>query len=396
VEILGINQLEFCNLAVEDRTGLWMEYFSNSPFLAAWVTHLDPPVKALAGMVSQRTGGVPTAFDQESAIRFCRALYELEIANGMAYQTPSGFLEEYAPGQDIKYPRDVLRDKSGTCVDLAILFASACEAVGLETLLVTLPGHCFPVVLLPGGGMLPVECTAISGVAVGESQVKALPFEQAVELASQQFQQLQIGACYVIDVRTMWQQGVVSPELSTLEADILAKWGWQLRGAQTPGTPVVGGGETGTPQTMPTTSTQPYTDEQQKFSFLYPEGWTIQQQEGAVSVVEPQDRAWITIWRVAGNVDPQTFLQDMESQLQQRYPDFTVTSGEHTNVGGLDAIRFDARSVSAQGAPQIHALLVLHQGNSVQLAVVSAVLGEHHESLSSLLEQVFSSITLLP
>jgi len=228
IEILGINQIEFSNLAIAERSGTWADNFSNSPLLAAWVTHLDPPVKALAGMVSRLAGGVPTGLDPESAIKFCRALYDLEVANGMAYQTPSGFLVEYSSGQDIKYPRNVLRDKSGTCVDLAILYASVCEAVGLETTLVLIPGHCFPVIVLPGGGILPVECTAISGVAVGAPNIEALSFDKAVEFASKELSELKMGLYYMVNVQQMQQQGLVSPELPRLEADILERWGWHL------------------------------------------------------------------------------------------------------------------------------------------------------------------------
>ncbi|GAI44768.1 unnamed protein product, partial [marine sediment metagenome] len=68
------------------------------------MTHLDPPVKTLAGMASRLAGGVPSSLDQESTIQFSRALYDLIVANGVSYQTPSGFLQEYMPGQDIKYP----------------------------------------------------------------------------------------------------------------------------------------------------------------------------------------------------------------------------------------------------------------------------------------------------
>ena len=52
----------------------WAENFSNSPLLAAWVTHLDPPVKALAGMASRLAGGVPSSLDQVSALSFDQAV----------------------------------------------------------------------------------------------------------------------------------------------------------------------------------------------------------------------------------------------------------------------------------------------------------------------------------
>ena len=398
IEILGINQIEFCNLTKEEITGTWAEYFSNAPLLAAWVTHLDPPVKALAGMVSRLAGGVPTKLDQESAIKFCRALYDLEVANGLAYQTPSGFLVEYMAGQDIKYPRDVLRDKSGTCVDLAILYASVCEAVGLETMLILIPGHCFPVIVLPGGGLLPVECTAISGAAVGGPQGQVLSFDKAVELASKELQNLQMGKYYSVNVEEMWQQGLVSPELPRLEADVLEKWGWRLpqaqiqqRQQQTAGGRQ--GKRTGGGQTT-TTFTKRYSSEQYRFSFDYPQDWKVQEAQGSVSVIHPQNLAWITVWRIVENIDPQTFLQNIEFQLEQQYRNFAVISRKQATINGVNVFIVIAESTSPQGQAQINGILVFYENNQAKLGVVSAGLREQYDNLSPMLDQIIGSITL--
>jgi len=388
---------------MEERTGTWAEYFSNSPLLAAWVTHLDPPVKALAGMVSQLAGGVPTALDPESAIRFCRALYELEVANGLVYQTPSGFLQDYAAGQDIKYPRDVLRDKSGTCVDLAILYASVCEAVGLETVLVTIPGHCFPVVILPGGGLLPVECTAISGVAVGEPQVKALSFDKAVEFASKELQQLQMGMYYLVNVEEMWQQGVVSPELPRLEADILQRWGWQLPQRQTQevqreqATQEQRGEQRTNGERREVTTVnvnKRHSSQQHGCSFLYPEGWQIQENQDNISIGEPQGLAWVTMWRITENVDPQTYLKNAEGYLKQNWQNYTVTSRSEVKINSIDALRVEGHYTPAQGRVEIFTILVLHQNNQAKLMVGSGIVKEQYPNLSPVMEKIFNSITL--
>ena len=388
IEILGINQMEFCNLSMEEITGTWVEYFSNSPLLAAWVTHLDSPVKAVAGMVSRLAGGVPSSLDRESAIKFCRALYDLEVANGMAYQTPSGFLRDYTPGQDIKYPRDVLRDKSGTCVDLAILYASVCEAVGLKTLLITLPGHCFPVIYLPDGELLPVECTGISGAAVGVPAVKALSFDQTVEFGFKQLSELKMGMHYVVDVREMQQKGVVSPELPRLEGDILERWGWRLtpefsRGAEE-GETIAG-----------TEDANTYSSEEHKLSFVYPGGWKVQEEEGVVHVIHPQTLAWITMLRTVQDFDPQSFLQNVEAHLKQQYQDFAVTGRKQVVVNGVDALRVDAQSTSPEGGVLIHTLLLLYENNLAKVLAACDVLREQQLNLYPIVEQVFNSITLL-
>jgi len=400
IEVLGINQIEFCNLTMEEVTGTWAEYFSNSPLLAAWVTHLDPPVKTLAGMVSRLAGGVPTMLDQESAIKFCRALYDLEVANGLAYQTPSGFLVEYLLGQDVKYPRDVLRDKSGTCVDLAILYASVCEAVGLETILVLIPGHCFPVIILPNGELLPVECTAISGAAVGESRVGAFSFDKAVEFASKEFSNLKMGQYYIVNVQQMQQKGLVSPELPGLEADILERWEWHLPQAQTQEQQITGEGGTqetggGGQTTTTTTVTKKYSSERHKCSFGYPEGWKIQETENGVNVSEPKNFAWITMWKITENIDPQAYLKNAEDYLKQNWKNYTVTSRENVKINGADALRVDGHYTPSQGIVEIFTILVLCQNNQPKLMVGSGVVKEKYANLSPVLEQIFNSITLL-
>ncbi|MBA7673843.1 hypothetical protein ES703_82049 [subsurface metagenome] len=387
IEILGMNQMEWSNFTLEEMTGTWAEYFSNSPLLAAWVTHLDPPVKALAGMASRLAGGVPTALDQESAVRFCRALYELEVANGVVYQTPSGFLEEYVPGQDIKYPRDVLRDKSGTCVDLAIIYASACEAVGLKTSLVIVPGHCFPVIHLPDGGLLPVECTWISGASVGAPEVGAISFDQAVEIGIGELSDLKMGLHYVVDVQDIQRKGVVSPQLPRLEGDILQRWSWHLPGELPPAFEEKGAVTTG--------GFSRYSNEQQRLSFLYPEEWNIQEEEGAIQLVHPEAFAQVTMLRIWEDSDPKVMLNNVEEYLAQEYDGFAVTSRTQVMVSDMNAWRVDAQSTSTEGIDVIHNFLLLHESGLARALVVCAILEDQHVALSPIVQQILDSITLL-
>lgn len=224
LQILGINQFEFSNLPEEEKTGTWADNFSNSPLVAAFVTKSDDAVRAFTGMVSQFAGGVAAASSDDDAVTFCKALYDLEVLNGISYQTPSGFLVEYTSmGQDLKYPRDVLRDKAGTCIDLAILYSSVCEAVGLKTWVILIPGHAFPVVILPSGQLLAVESTGVGGAAVG----KSMSFEDAIKAGRKNIQELQMGRYYIIDVDELQKQGISTPELPKLPADTLKQWGYK-------------------------------------------------------------------------------------------------------------------------------------------------------------------------
>ena len=97
-----------------------------------------------------------------------RELYEILRANDFTYQHPPALSDKQLSFdiqrvQNVKFPRDVIRDRSGTCIDLAILYASMVNAVGLEPHLALIPGHCFPVVRLPGGQLVAVEATGLAG-----------------------------------------------------------------------------------------------------------------------------------------------------------------------------------------------------------------------------------------
>ncbi len=54
-------------------------------------------------------------------------------------------LVSFAPGavQRIRMPAEVLNQQSGNCIELALLFASAVEALRLEVALILIPGHAF-------------------------------------------------------------------------------------------------------------------------------------------------------------------------------------------------------------------------------------------------------------
>jgi len=271
--------------------------------------------------------------------------------------------------------------------------------VGLETILILIPGHCFPVIVLPGGGLLPVECTAISGAAVGGPQGQALSFDKAVELASKELSELKIGLYYTVNVQQVQQQGLVSPELPRLEADVLEKWGWRLPQAQTQQRQqqTTGGGQgegTGRGQTTTTTFTKRYSSEQYKFSFDYPQDWKVQEAQGSVSVIHPQNLAWITMWRIVENIDPQTFLQNIEFQLEQQYQNFTVISRKQATINGVNVFIVIAESTSPQGQAQINGILVFYENNQAKLGVVSAGLRRQYDNLSPMLDQIIGSITL--
>lgn len=72
------------------------------------------------------------------------AIYSVLQDMGVSYvSTPADFFES---AQHIKYPSETVTDKSGNCIDGAVLFASAIEALGMNAHIAVVPGHAFAAV----------------------------------------------------------------------------------------------------------------------------------------------------------------------------------------------------------------------------------------------------------
>jgi hypothetical protein len=232
--LMGCHQIEYSNTPEEDRTGAWTDDFSNSPLIAAFVNRNDGPVRKFEGMVAQACGGVPGGATDESTKKFCKALYDMMVRNGISYVFSTEYFVNYVAGQEIKYPREVLRDKAGTCVELAIFYAAVCESADIRCHLMMIPGHCFPVVVLPSGDLMPVEATAISGAALPtemSNNRKTLPFfadstgPGAVEIGAFEYtHERNPGKFYEIDVDDVQSKGVVCPELPAVGDDFLSQF----------------------------------------------------------------------------------------------------------------------------------------------------------------------------
>ena len=264
ISILGRHEYVFSNFTQEESMGSWYDAFSNSPMIAAWVTRDDPVVKQFAAMANKAAGGKGAPYSDEAAYAVLKACYELWLGNDFTYQGPVGLSDptlgfDNAIVQNIKFPRDVIRDKSGTCIELAALYCSMAHSVGLKPYMVMIPGHAFALIRLPSGNLMAVETTGIGG---GKRHGSA-SFDQVVESAAETYKKAATeGRVLEVDIEDCWTRGVSSPELAALPADILQRWEIvAVAGAATPA-PNSGPGPVQPAQPQPQHSTQPQTQQQ--------------------------------------------------------------------------------------------------------------------------------------
>ncbi len=117
--------------------------------LSAFVTPNYPAIAALVHRAShflKQWTGDPSfdAYQSRNPDRVKKqmaALYEAIAELGIVYCTPPASFEVF--GQRIRTCDNVLATKLGTCIDMALLYASCLEAVGINPILVLIRGHAF-------------------------------------------------------------------------------------------------------------------------------------------------------------------------------------------------------------------------------------------------------------
>ncbi len=117
--------------------------------LAAFVRPTDPSVDVILREASSKlaAAGRDDAMDgyrkktKARAWEIADALWAALVSHSIAYVLPPKSFER--SGQQIRGPSEILSRKVGTCLDLALLYASCLEQAGLNPVLVLTEGHAF-------------------------------------------------------------------------------------------------------------------------------------------------------------------------------------------------------------------------------------------------------------
>jgi len=217
----------YSGMKSEDCADFADRFQLSEAILASFTTHEDPVIQQAAGRIAKAIGGANAAGSDAEAEKFMKAAFDF-MGKNVAYQTPPTGQGNNQLMQHVKYGRDVLKNKAGTCIDLAILYGSLCEAVGLEPVLYIIPGHCFPAVRMPQSGkIIPVEATMIGNSTFLAANKHAL--EQNLN------PMLQGKKPYILaDIVKLHNAGIKPLDLPTMADDVLNQWGieWNFAQAQ--------------------------------------------------------------------------------------------------------------------------------------------------------------------
>jgi hypothetical protein len=217
--LLGFNDGVYTDVKM-DVDSPWCELLKGMPWLlASFTAGADPVMRQVAARARRAAGGASPRDGDQEAKRFLEALYNWMRRN-VAYERAEGSVIDGVPSQYLKYGRDVLRTKQGTCINTAILYASVAEAAGLESSVVVVPQHAFMAIRLPKSRQLFfVETT-------GGTTTANAPFAVACARATETFQKaVASGLFFMVNIAELRAKGVTPPELPDVGEDALARWG---------------------------------------------------------------------------------------------------------------------------------------------------------------------------
>lgn len=230
IEILDFEEQErilgFKNVPVHIQPYLHWDGWHHAYTLSAFMQPNDPYVMKVlkrAGEYADENGIFMSGYQSgrpEDVCRQAECIYRaIQDENVHYISSPPSFEQA---GQKIRIPHQVLHDevKQGTCLDLAILYASCLEAASLHGVLVVIDGHAFSGVwrnehtglsrhfVMKDSltekdrsqmreDLLPIECTTMTDGT-------GTPFSQACEIAAGNMERL----CYIQDVHKAREQGI--------------------------------------------------------------------------------------------------------------------------------------------------------------------------------------------
>jgi hypothetical protein len=128
----------------------WGNKFANAQFIARWVTPHDPTVLRLVAqarmfapngrMPGYGNGSDAARLAKQQAYQIFEALKRSRVSYVSSIFTFGDFTRQ---AQRIRMPEETLTLNTANCIDVSVAFASAVENLGMDPLIVIVPGHAF-------------------------------------------------------------------------------------------------------------------------------------------------------------------------------------------------------------------------------------------------------------
>ncbi len=131
----------------------WGTDFKFAPFIASWITPHDPRVEAVLTAAKEYMpgrrmpgyeDGKSEAVQEKSTILQARAIFSALKRQGLSYVKSSlTFGDNKEWSERVRMPADSLRDNAANCIDGVLMYASLFENLGMDPVVVLVPGHAY-------------------------------------------------------------------------------------------------------------------------------------------------------------------------------------------------------------------------------------------------------------
>jgi Skp family chaperone for outer membrane proteins len=185
--------------------------------IAAWVTPKDPVVEQILTIAKEKKRGRSlSGYLQPDVTEQVRAIFNAVRDIGVSYVNSTMSFGQVGFTQRVRLPKESINQRAANCIDGAVLLASLFENVGLEPLIILVPGHAFVGVRLAAGAKetLFIETTLL-GREVSESILTGeTTFNAAVRIANEEYMKAaneapyKSDALYIIDVKKAREMGI--------------------------------------------------------------------------------------------------------------------------------------------------------------------------------------------
>ena len=221
-----VNELTYSDLPANEVES-WYDQFDTSDFAVSMVTPNDPVVAAYAAQITKLAGGTTAGIGggAEEVHRICQVAYDYMCRTGLRYTgdqgVPASFDDVKTLVQTVRLPRDVIQNNNGLCIELAIMWASVLQHLGVDAALVMVPSHCYVVAYSAAQGMplsqgFPIECTSITPLSVGKNG--PVSFDDSVKMAVEETEaRLKAGYMILLPVKQYQNAGFAAPELPDID-----------------------------------------------------------------------------------------------------------------------------------------------------------------------------------
>lgn len=133
----------------------WGDKFKYAPFIASWVTPHDATVEAVLAkakefMPGRRMPGYETWKSPDEQAKTtaleAKAIFRALQQKGVSYVKSSGTFgvsANAAVSERVRMPYESIRDMSANCIDGAVMFSALFENLGMDPVIVLVPGHAY-------------------------------------------------------------------------------------------------------------------------------------------------------------------------------------------------------------------------------------------------------------